>query len=199
MDTKKIAPLKLNKTAFAIAGVLVMFTIMFVCWRFYPVFVVPQGIESFGFRSGPTCFVVIESKLVVFLGDGEGEIFDNINSRAFAGGEPRMLDFFGRASGRSTNNNEEIYSYTSQFGKMTMRFFDGKSKMVLSSFGTKLTLSDGRQFTLDGKTPLWLRLMSDGTVIELDELPEGFVEYFETHHASGTTMIRSYPNAFRRL
>jgi len=199
MDTKKTAPLKLNKTAFAIATVVVLFTIVSICWRF-PVFVVPQGIESFGFRSGPTCFVVIESKLVVFLGDGDGEeVFDRINSRSFSGGEPGILDFFGRASGRSTSNNEEIYSYTSQFGKTTMRFFDGKGKMVLSSFGTKLTLSDGRQFTLDGKTPLWLRLMSDGTVIELDELPEGFVEYFETHHASGTTMIRSYPHAFRRL
>jgi len=50
-------------------------------------------------------------------------------------------------------------------------FADNQScVMVISSRGTKLTLEDGRKFILDGKTPLWLRCRSNGTVIELDKL-----------------------------
>ena len=61
----------------------------------------------------------------------------------------------------------------------------------------KLTLADGREFTLDGKTPLWLRCKRDGTFIELHELPEGFIEYFENNPHDAES-IKTYPEVFRR-
>jgi len=81
--------------------------------------------------------------------------------------------------------------------KNTIRFFDGKSIMVFSERGTKLTLADGREFILDGKTPLWLRCKRDGTFIELHELPEGFIEFFENNRIAAET-IKTYPEAFRK-
>ena len=72
--------------------------------------------------------------------------------------------------------------------------------MVISARGTKLTLVDGREFALDGQTPLWFRCKSDGTIIELDELPEGFVDFFESPPPDPGMLglIQSYPEAFRK-
>jgi hypothetical protein len=152
--------------------------------------------ESFSFNSGPTVYVFQQPKLVLFLGDGgEEEIFDRISSR---GSSTSTGSFGGNSSHRS--GGVEVFASTGGFGKKTMWFLDRKHKMVLSERGTKLTLADGRTFTLDGKTPLWLRCMSDGTVIELDELPEGFIEFFESppDNPGMIGSIRSYPDAFRK-
>jgi hypothetical protein len=72
--------------------------------------------------------------------------------------------------------------------------------MVVSARGTKLTLADGRKFTLDGQTPLWLRCKSDGTIVVLDELPEGFVEFFESPPPEPGLIgsVKSWPEVFRK-
>jgi len=156
--------------------------------------------ESFSFNSGPTVYVFQQPKLVVFLGDGgDEEIFDRIGSRGSRTGS-FSTGFGHHGSGSHRSGDVEVFASTSGFGKKTMWFLDRKHEMVLSERATKLTLADGRTFTLDGKTPLWLRCMSDGTVIELDELPEGFVQFFEStpDNPGMIGSIRSYPEAFRK-
>ena len=158
--------------------------------------------ESFAFESGPSCFVFLQPKVVLFFGDGgEEEIFDFIypsgQSTVFV--PPGLL---GVSSGHSMANGVLVHSFTISFwgGEITHQFSNGDHVMVFSERGTKLTLADGRTFMLDGKTPLWLRCKSDDTVVELDELPEGFVEFFESplDDLGLIEKIESYPDAFRK-
>jgi len=133
--------------------------------------------ERFEFESGPYVYVFRQPKLVVFLGDGgDGEVFDRVASVG--------------------------HSHMSAGGEVTVQFFEGNHVMVISLHGEQyeLTLADGRTFTLDGKTPFWLRCKSDGTVVKLDELPDGFVEFFESppDNPGFIETIESYPDAFRK-
>ena len=158
--------------------------------------------EDFEFTSGPYVYVFRQPKLVIFLGDGgEEEIFDRVGSVGFSTG-PVWSSFSGSGTGQHTRGKVQTYSRTSGKGKMTMRFLDGKHVIVIALHGEQfeLTLADGRTFTLDGKTPLWLRCKSDGTVVELDKLPDGFVEFFESppDNPGFIETIESYPDAFRK-
>jgi len=156
--------------------------------------------ENIEFRSGPTVFVFQQPKLVVFLGDGgDDEIFDQISGTGQSKGYfPTGFGSIG--GGYYKRVDVEVFATAGGNGKLTMWFHDRKHEMVLSKRATKLTLADGRVFTLDGKTPLWLRCMSDGTVIELDELPAGFIEFFESppDDPGFIELIKSYPDAFRK-
>jgi hypothetical protein len=156
--------------------------------------------ENFSFNSGPTVYVFQQPKLVVFLGDGgDEEIFDRIGS-AGSSTSSFPTGFGHGGTGFHRSGDVEVSASSSGNGKITMWFLDRTHEMVFSERGTKLTLADGRTFTLDGKTPLWLRCMSDGTVIELDELPEGFIEFFESppDNPGLIQSVRSYPDAFRK-
>jgi len=151
--------------------------------------------ESFGFDySKAHCVVFLEPKLAFFLGDGgTDEVFNRIGSHSSTS---RMtINGYGFSSGSSG-----IFGYKTQYGKTTMWFLNGKHEMVVSHRGTKLTLSDGREFTLDGQTPLWLRCKSDGTIVEMEELPEGFVEFFESPPPEPGLIgsVKSWPDAFRK-
>jgi len=155
--------------------------------------------ENFTFQSGPRCFVFHEPKLAIFLGDGGAEeVFDNINQCGYT--NILTVNGFSTSSDSWGDGSVVFFSHTTQLGKMTMEFLDGKCGMVVSARGTKLTLADGREFTLDGKTPLWLRCKSDGTIVQLDELPKGFVEFFESPPSDSMmhTSVTSYPEAFRK-
>ena len=134
--------------------------------------------EHLHFRSGASCYVFHEPKLIFFLGDGgTDEVFDRIGGIS---GGTFSANGFGVSTSGTRSDSIEIFSSKTQRGKTTMQFLDGKHIVVLSHRGTKLTLADGREFTLDGKTSLWLRCKSDGTIEHLNELPKGFVEYFES-------------------
>ena len=153
--------------------------------------------ESFDFASGPQCYVFIEPKLTIFIGDeGTDEVFDRINEC----GQHRGINVnrFVSTFESLKYDNVVVSSYQFQDGTMTMRYLDGKFDMVVSHRGTKLTLADGREFKLDGKTPLWLRCKTDGTIVSLDELPNGFVEFFESPPPDPGNIgeVTSYPEAF---
>jgi len=151
--------------------------------------------ESFQFASGPHCVVFPEPKLAFFIGDGgSDEVFDRIHGIFRNRGGFTVNNYIGFFS-----SSDSDFSHKTQGDKTTMRFCGGKGSLVVTHRGTKLTLADGRQFTLDGKTPLWLRCKSDGTIDKLDELPEGFVEYFVSPPAPGMIRsIESYPKAFQK-
>ncbi len=154
--------------------------------------------ETFDFASGVRCHVFPEQKLAFFLGDGgDDEFFDNIKSRSF---HTSMLKTSSGLSGSVTSSAKSGggETFSDQTGKMTY-FLDDKHLMVFSEGGTKLTLPDGREFTLDGKTPLWLRCKSDGTIDRLDELPKGFVDFFESPPPEPGLLgkVTSYPGAFQ--
>ena len=157
--------------------------------------------ESFGFDDSKShcvayCVVFLEPKLVFFLGDGgTDEVFNRIGSHSSFSG----ITVNGYGVGTSSGSSEG-FSFKTQPGKMTMRLLDGKHEMVVSRSGRKLILNDGRKFTLDGRTPLWLRCKSDGTIVELEELPEGFVEFFESPPANPGLIgsVKSWPEAFRK-
>ena len=161
--------------------------------------------ESFKFKSGAQCYVFREPKFAIFLIDDDTEeIFDRINQRNNNGkininGFSRL--YISAKYTQSKNGLTVIRSKTYQAtgnGKVEMQFHN--SKMVISERGTKLTLADGREFLLDGKTPLWLRCKSDGTIDHLVELPEGFVEFFESPPPNPGMIgnVKSYPDAFRK-
>ena len=80
MKETKVAPSKYHKTTIGIMGLLVLFAVPFLCWMFLPVYPVTWNVEDFWFDSGQGCYVFIEPKLVIFLGDDDGEVFDNIMS-----------------------------------------------------------------------------------------------------------------------
>jgi hypothetical protein len=133
--------------------------------------------------------------LVVFLGDGgEEEVFQR--PVGFGAG----IGTSGRSGRRESGREVNVFSYSNKRGKMTIEFLDGKCVMVVSKHGTKLTLADGREFMLDGQTPLWLRCKSDGTVVELDELPTGFADFIESPPPDHVWMsdAKSYPDVFRK-
>ena len=155
--------------------------------------------ESFGFESGVRCYVFPEPKLAIFLVDDDTkEVFDRINQHGSVRGT--NVNGFSTSIGMSKSGNVVVSSTKIERGKMEMEFLDGKCKMVVSERGTKLTLADGREFLLDGKTPLWLRCKSDGTIDHLDELPKGFVEFFESPPSNPGMIgnVKSYPDAFRK-
>jgi len=149
--------------------------------------------ENFGFESGARCVAFTEPKFAVFFGDGGAdEIFNRINSHSSSS---RMtVNGYGTSSSSSG-----AFGRKTQYGKTTMWFLNGKCSMTVSHRGTKLTLADGRKFTLDGRTPLWLRCKSDGTIVQLDELPKGFVEFFESPPSDPGLIhsIKSWPEAFQ--
>ena len=150
--------------------------------------------EAFGFDSGGKCCVFQEPKLAIFLGDGETEeVFDRIGSHS------SISRITVNGNGHSTST-AGYFSIRTQSGKMTMESLDGKCTMVVSRHGTRLALADGRKFRLDGRTPLWLRCKSDGTIVQLDELPEGFVEFFESPPPDPGLIdsIKSWPDVFRQ-
>ena len=154
-------------------------------------------IESFFFASGQECVVFPELKLTIFCGDGgTDEVFKRIDGYGYNGFT--IGDFSGRG-GYLKCDDIEIYSYKFQNGKTILQFFDGKGSAIVSRRGTRLTLPDGQEFTLDGKTPLWLRCKSDGTIVQLNELPEGFVQFFESPPPDPGYIekVKSYPEAFR--
>jgi len=131
-------------------------------------------------------------------------MFDNLGTQGSTGSNRLMSrythdhNFFGGSSSSSIRNNHEvIYLSKGKFNSKTVKFFNGKGVMVFTSRGTKLTLADGREYTLDGNTPLWLRCKPDGIFVELEELPEGFIEYFENNPRDAAA-IRSYPEAFQK-
>jgi hypothetical protein len=185
MEEKQTAPLTINKTVFRFAVLVVVLIILFLLLM--PFSPLPWSKEFFTFQSGPHCFVFPEPKLVILIGDDGEEVFDYINSGSF--GYPLPSE--------SVSNGVVLFSCKGIFGNATIKFLNGKYVMNVSSRGTKLTLADGRTFTLDGKTPLWLRCKSDGTIIELDELPEGLIKFFETHPEFSHN-LESYPEAFRK-
>jgi hypothetical protein len=150
--------------------------------------------ESFGFESKALCVAFVEPKFAVFLGDGgTDEVFNRINF--YSSGSQMTVNGYGVSSSSSG-----FFARRTQHGKTTMRFLDGKCTMTLSHRGTKLKLADGREFVLDGQTPLWLRCKSDGTIVQLDELPEGFVEFFESPPPDPGLIgsVKSWPDAFRK-
>ena len=151
------------------------------------------NLEDFGFTSGTTVYVFLEPRLVFFLGD-EGP-FDYINSHGSSGFSPGP-----GSSGRRTSGTNVVYAYAGDHRGTTIRFLDGKCEIRFNRKGTQLTLSDGREFNLKESSPLWLRINDDGTVVELDELPEGFVDFFESPPPSSglLDMVKSYPEAFRK-
>ena len=154
--------------------------------------------ESLRFNSGSICYVFCEPKLVIFLGeDGSEEVFDCISG---IGHHTGFYASGSRGSSSSMTGGVEVFGHDGQGDKITMRFLAGKSVMVVSDRGTKLTLADGREFTLDGRTPLWLRCKSDGTIVELEELPAGFVEFFESPPPDPGFIgeVKSWPEAFRK-
>jgi len=151
--------------------------------------------EYIQFESGSDCYVFCELKLAIFLGDGGAEeVFDRLG-----GGVNVSVNDFGGISSLY-KNGVSVVVFSHERGKTTIKFFDGKGEMVLSDRGTKLALADGREFTLDGRTPLWLRCKSDGTIVELEELPEGFVEFFESPPPDPGLIgsVKSWPDAFRK-
>lgn len=160
---------------------------------------VSWSVENIGFQSGVECYVFARPKLVVFLGDGgPEELFDSIDRCGHMGRiNVNGLSF---SFGESESDNFSVSASRIQHGKGEIAFLDGKCKMVISGRGTKLTLADGRKFQLDGKTPLWLRCKSDGTIDQLDELPEGFVEFFESPSPDPGMIesVESYPDAFQK-
>jgi len=154
-------------------------------------------LETFELRPGQDVYVFMEPRLVLFLGD-EGP-FDWIGSR----GEQTFC-IGATGTGYSQRDTRMIYQFSSNRRVTTMQFLDGKSEMKLNfmgaKLGTKLTLDDGREFNLKESSPLWLRVKDDGTILELDELPEGFVEFFESPSPDPDLRksIKSYPDAFRK-
>ena len=153
--------------------------------------------ETIVFESGQRCYVFLEGisqnlepKFVVFFGDEDDAIFDRVADHDFAG--------FNIGGG---GNFRSVYTiYTSRRGGMTMEFDNTNCVMVLSERGTKLTLSDGREFLLDGPTPLWLRYRPDGTIVVLDEIPQGFIDFFENPPPDPgflRNVAVSWPEAFR--
>ncbi|MCL2624225.1 MAG: hypothetical protein FWD31_11225 [Planctomycetaceae bacterium] len=155
--------------------------------------------ELFYFRSGSACFVFCEPKLTIFCGDGGVEdVFDTINVHVGGSDDARIaVSDFGSIV---RSGGEKFFSSKTQRGKTTMRFYDGKCVMVVSHRGTKLSLADGRQFILDGQTPLLLRCKADGTIVQLNELPEGFVEFCEsppTNAGLNDVLKELYPKAFQ--
>ena len=151
-------------------------------------------LEDFEFASGVAVYVFIEPRLVFFLGD-EGP-FDYINSRGSSSG----FSPGPGSSGRSTRDGSVIFEYAGNLSGTTIRFLDGKCEIRFNRKGTQLTLSDGREFNLKESSPLWLRINDDGTVVELDELPEGFVDFFESPPPDPGFLdsVKSYPEAFRK-
>ena len=162
--------------------------------------------EFFNFKSGPHCLVFFEPKLAIFIGDGgTEEVFDYVNGYVGGGGiiayDGSSTYDFSRRSGRGGTQLGGVgYTTEHQRGKATLRFQNGKCSMVISERATKLTLADGREFILGGKTPLWLRCKSDGTIDHLDELPEGFVEFFKSPPTDSMmhTSVQSYPEVFQK-
>jgi hypothetical protein len=199
MEEKKTVSLTNNKTIFRIAGLVVVLAALYFLWCG---FFSALSKEYIRFQSGAFCFVFIEPKLVIIVGDGgEEEVFDHFESCGLdnsIAGDPFYCGF-----GSSTTNGVVNHSYKRSFGRTTIEFLNGKYVMNFSLRGTKLTLADGRTFTLDGKTPLWLRCKSDGTIVELDELPEGLIEFFEVpsefaRAGYNKSLVKSYPAAFRK-
>ena len=149
---------------------------------------------SFKFTSGPYCIVFPEPKLTIFVGDGgTDELFDHVNGHFHDSGF--TVNLF---TGICIASGSDMYRQT-RGGRTILQFWGGKGSLVVSHNGTKLTLADGQEFTLDGKTPLWLRCKSDGTIVQLDELPEGFVQFFESPPPDPGYIgeVKSYPEAFR--
>ena len=168
---------------------------VFFLWMYYAP--VDWDEEYFQFESGSSCYVFREPRLILFIGDdGPEEVFTSIGG--YGNGKFNANGF--RNSGWHGSDLAKVFSYEGKGGIITMKFHDGKGEMVVSHCGTKLTLNDGREFTLDGRTPLWLRCKSDGTIVELEELPEGFVEFFESPPAEPGLIgsVKSWPEAFRK-
>ena len=143
--------------------------------------------ESFSFASGVTVHVFIEPRLVFFLGDEKP--FDRINTYTSGGFSP------GYSNGASG-----AFVYTSDRRWTIVRFLAGKGEMKLNRKGTQLILGDGREFNLKESSSLWFRINDDGTVVEQDELPEGFVDFFESPPLDPGFLdsVKSYPEAFRK-
>jgi len=167
-----------------------------------------QG-DFFHFGSGPHCFVLPEPKLFLLINDGgDEETFDSIFTYSSTGFDVNDSRFSrGKKSSGvisvfidENNGTTKIQSLEYLNSKIIMKFYDGKCVMVVSHRGTKLTLADGRELTLDGRTPRWLRCKSDGTIVELEELPAGFVEFFESPPPDPGFIgeVKSWPEAFRK-
>jgi len=149
--------------------------------------------EHFTFGSEVTVYVFVEPRLVFFLGDEKP--FDRIGSHGMSSFYPGP-----GGSGTSGSGTHTIFEYAGDFHGTTIWFLDGKCKMRLNRRGTQLTLSDGREFNLKESSSLWFRINDDGTVVELDELPEGFIDFFESPPPDPgfLSSIKSYPEAFRK-
>ena len=183
MEEKHAKPLMTYRslTAFAVSALLVL--IVAIAYYQHVYSRIYWSGEAFRFVSGPDCFVFREPKLVIFFDDeNTEECFDHIDR-----GSWRSHRFVVSYLGGSYVSWHGHYNDEREFTLIKIRS-DGEGDtakirfgggifasnrgcvMVISSRGTKLTLEDGREFTLYGKTPLWLRCKSNGTVIELDKL-----------------------------
>ena len=150
------------------------------------------NLEIFEFTSGVSVYVYMEPRLVFFLGE-EGS-FVRLCGRSEMSFRP------GYGSGIIQNDTDVIYVHIGDSRWTTMQFLDGKCIMRVNQKGTQLILSDGREFNLKESSPLWFRIKDDGTVVELDELPEGFVDFFESPPPDPGLLgsVKSYPEAFRK-
>jgi len=152
--------------------------------------------ESITFSSDQRCYVFPGQKLVIFIGDENDAIFDYIANRGGGG-----LDISGSFGGSFGDGYAQCTVHIHS-GDVTMDFDNGKFVMVVTKHGTQLTLADGRGFCLDGQTPLRLRCRPDGTIVVLDELPPGFVEFFENPPPHSAAMVSEWmalcSEAFRK-
>ncbi len=142
--------------------------------------------DSGGYAS---VYIFVEPRIVIFLGEDRG--FNNVTSRGY--------QTFSLGSGNGSHGTLFVYDGDKKWTHM--EFLDGKCGMKIDHKGTKLILADGREFSLVGNEPIWLRCKDDGTITELDALPEGFLEFMErpiTQPMDFRADIESYPAAFQR-
>jgi hypothetical protein len=205
MQKTKTTPLNINKPALAVSVLVVLITGLLLCWGLYAVVWSKKTVESerwwsvksFDFSSGAACCVLPDQKITFFIGDGgDDEVFDTISSHGTCG-------VLASSTSASSASGGCDFTLANQYGTITLAWFNGKCVMEIPPHRAELTLADGRKFTLDGKTPLWLRCKSDGAVVKLDEPPKGFVEYFESpvFHGFNESLeesIKSCSDAFRK-
>ena len=161
---------------------LVSIVVCFLAMRYAPIH---WTLESFSFASGQKCYIFAEPKLGIFLCDGgDDDVFEGNNG--YHRGKMNVNSIFGFGDRWEQDGFVALpvrYGYD-RTGAPTKTMYvltiDDKYSMTVSERGTLLTLLSGREFMLDGKTPLWLCCKPDGTVVPLKEQPKGFLEFMKS-------------------